>query len=392
MGHAGCRDVLKMAAEDLGWEATLNSGGTVVWVDTESDAAQRMERLRSKDWLSWVPGVQEACGKISLSEALQTRGAGFWPRSWRLPEDVQRVCGEAFGTPTTLIVKPDKGSQGCGIMLIQSEQELFQACKNLPPEGAIVQEYVDRPLLLDGFKWDARIYALLMPLPEGGHAAFLLEEGLVRVCTEQYELPDSQNLQRSMVHLTNYSLNKFSQKYVHGEDTEDGGIGGKRTLSAVLQRLQATRNGFSVEKSWQALDELTQVTLAEISRQVQGAEPKLSRCFHLVGLDVLLDEAGKAWLLEANYKPSLLVDEVHPLPGGTQAEINRMMASQKRSGSKWGRPCRCSLLHSLHVHQLCPADVAAKCPAVTGALAIACRARSGQEATSWAEGTAYHMV
>jgi len=56
------------------------------WADGESDAAERLARLRRNDWLSWIPGVQEACGKIALADALQARQASFWPRSWRVPQ------------------------------------------------------------------------------------------------------------------------------------------------------------------------------------------------------------------------------------------------------------------------------------------------------------------
>merc|ERR1712196_280987 len=175
----------------------MGNGGSVVWSDGESDAAARLAKLRRNDWLSWIPGVQEACGKIALADALQERGSTFWPRSWRVPQvSAQAIAEEGFGhgDRVTLIVKPDQGSQGSGIMLAQSREALQRAFQRLPPEGAICQEYVDQPLLLDGFKWDARIYVLLVPQPEGGHAVFLEQEGLVRVCTEAYEPPTAQNM------------------------------------------------------------------------------------------------------------------------------------------------------------------------------------------------------
>jgi len=399
MGHAGCRDVLKMAAEHLGWEVTLNSGGTIVWADTESDAADKLNKLRRNDWLSWIPGVQDACGKIALSDALQARGAAFWPRSWRVVPQMgmQDIAQQVFATDrnTTLIVKPDQGSQGSGISLAQTPQELHRAIQHLPPEGAIVQEYIDRPLLLDGFKWDARIYVLMVPLPQGGHAVFLEEEGLVRVCTEAYEPPTANNLQHSTVHLTNYSLNKFSDKYVHSADPADATTGCKRTLSAVLHRLDSEQPGLAAA-AWESLGTLARQTVDVIAEQLSGQllEDRFQRCFHLIGLDVLLDGYGKPWLLEANYRPSMLIDEVHPMAGTqSRADVNRLFASQKRvSGPRWGRPCRCSLHPSLHEHQLCSVDVAAKLPAIEGAMTIVQRARAGRGVEVWSEGTAYRLV
>lgn len=398
LAHAGCRDVLKMAAERLGWEVTLNTGGTIVWTDTESDAAEQLNKLRKNEWMSWIPGVQDACGKIALSDALEARHVAFWPHSWRVPQvAIQDIAEQIFATQrkATLIVKPDQGSQGSGISLVQSSQELQRALQRLPPEGAIVQQYIDRPMLLDGFKWDARIYALMVPLPQGGHAVFLEEEGLVRVCTEVYVPPTAQNLQHSSVHLTNYSLNKFSDKYVHSADPADATTGCKRTLSAVLRRLDSERPGLSATV-WESLGILARETVDAIAEQLSDWQPKdrLQHCFHLIGLDVLLDESGKPWLLEANYRPSLLVDEVHPMAGAqSRADVNRLFAGRRPvGGPRWGKPCRCCLHPSPHVHQLSSVDVAAKLPAIEGAMVIVQRARSGHSLDMWSEGTAYHLV
>ena len=57
-------------------------------------------------------------------------------------------------------------------------------------EHFIVQEYVEKPLLLDGYKFDLRIYVLVTscdPL-----RIFLFNDGLVRMSTEKY-LPPSEN-------------------------------------------------------------------------------------------------------------------------------------------------------------------------------------------------------
>ena len=58
----------------------------------------------------------------------------------------------------TFIVKPHGGAEGCGIFLVQ-------VFSKIPPhafaQGYIVQEYLKNPLLIDGKKFDLRIYVMV---------------------------------------------------------------------------------------------------------------------------------------------------------------------------------------------------------------------------------------
>ncbi len=56
---------------------------------------------------------------------------------------------------------------------------------------SIVQEYIENPLLIDGFKCDLRVYVLITsccPL-----RIFVYNEGLVRLSAEQYRNPVEPN-------------------------------------------------------------------------------------------------------------------------------------------------------------------------------------------------------
>jgi len=75
----------------------------------------------------------------------------------------------------TMICKPDHESQGRGIFLTHN-------LDNIPmEEPSVVQEYLNTPYLIDGLKFDMRIYVLVLscePLK-----IFLHKEGLVRFAT-----------------------------------------------------------------------------------------------------------------------------------------------------------------------------------------------------------------
>lgn len=70
---------------------------------------------------------------------------------------------------------------------------LIRSCEKLPAqEHFIVQEYLDKPFLLEGYKFDLRIYILVTtcdPL-----RIFLYNDGLVRMGTEKYHAPNEANL------------------------------------------------------------------------------------------------------------------------------------------------------------------------------------------------------
>ncbi|CAK9064585.1 unnamed protein product, partial [Durusdinium trenchii] len=112
------------------------------------------------------------------------------------------------------IWKPMNSSCGRGIKLLPSHLS-NKVLNRLEQKQGLVQRYVERPLLLDGYKFDLRLYVVVTsfdPLK-----AYIFQEGLVRLCTERYALSQS-SLKKRTMHLTNYSVNKRSSKYVPNRD------------------------------------------------------------------------------------------------------------------------------------------------------------------------------
>lgn len=70
---------------------------------------------------------------------------------------------------------------------------LHQTLDKIPQnENIVVQEYIDKPFLVDGYKCDMRIYVLVTscdPL-----RVFLYHDGLLRMSTEKYVAPMDNNL------------------------------------------------------------------------------------------------------------------------------------------------------------------------------------------------------
>ena len=102
------------------------------------------------------------------------------------------------------IVKPTNLSRGRGIYLIDDINEINLAEQN------IVSKYISNPLLINGHKFDLRIYVVLTSIDP--LRIYIFKEGLARFATEKYQQSaDGKNNQ--FVHLTNYSINKKSSNF-----------------------------------------------------------------------------------------------------------------------------------------------------------------------------------
>ncbi|KAM8828782.1 tubulin polyglutamylase TTLL11 isoform 2-T2 [Spinachia spinachia] len=274
------------------------------------------------------PGMIEMLRKINLSRAVRTMQElfpeeyDFYPRSWILPEECQqfstqiRMVKENDATMNpTFIVKPDSGSQGDGIYLIRDPSDL-KLMAGSPVKQAVVQEYIQKPLLIDKLKFDIRLYVLLKSLEP--LEIYIAKEGLTRFCTEPYQEPSQKNLSHVFMHLTNYSLNVHSGNFVHSDSQSTGS---KRTLSSVLYRLAA--KGVDIKKVWSDIIALVIKTaiamVPELRVHYQADIPPGKSgptCFQILGFDILLMKNLKPVLLEVNSNPSMRIEHEQEVATG----------------------------------------------------------------------------
>lgn len=186
----------------------------------------------------------------------------FYPRTWLLPEDQESFEAHAQGRKSkgksqpTYIIKPDEGAQGEGIFLIQNPRDLSHL-----KQPSIVQEYIAKPLLIRGLKFDLRLYVLVASLDP--LEVYLSNSGMARFCTVPYAAPSTANMHETFMHLTNYSLNKRNKDYVHSERGDEGS---KRTLNSVLKELQG--QGHDVKEVWEGVKGLVCKTLFALLPQL----------------------------------------------------------------------------------------------------------------------------
>jgi tubulin polyglutamylase TTLL6/13 len=295
--------IIAECATDLGWRIVDSSRKTLLfWCDSYGtiDFASTLERWQ---FYNHFPGMGTISQKVDLARLSREMSQlfpqfyNFQPNSFILPDERSGLKAALSKSNCTYIVKPDRGSQGRGITIIQDPTAV-----DLLPDSSVAQEYVT-PCLIGGLKFDLRIYILVSSIDT--LRLYLHTEGMARFCTEAYEPPNSSNLDDCYSHLTNFSLNKHNSKFCV---TEEGGH--KRYLSQVFRDLE--QSGADIEKLQRDIDQIVRLTLlASQSRISQSYHSVLtvtdgkSRCFEILGFDILIDERHRPWLLEVNSMPSL---------------------------------------------------------------------------------------
>jgi tubulin polyglutamylase TTLL6/13 len=167
-------------------------------------------------------------------------------------------------------VKPDSSCQGKGIYLTKNPETLLRGeAEGLPVEHMVVQRYLTRPYLLDGFKFDFRLYVLVNGIAP--MRIYLYEDGLARLATEQYQKPAPNNLGNLFMHLTNYAINKESENYVQNTSEKEDNVGSKRSYFAVVQQMRLKHGDTRVDEMVQQIHQL-------IIKTMCIAQP---HCFHL---------------------------------------------------------------------------------------------------------------
>ena len=279
----------------------------------------------------------------------------FYPHTFVLPQDAHELRQHVLTIPNqnyVFIIKPSKGSQGKGIQLALRDQvtsAAIEMCREA--EGpCIVQHYISRPHTLNGLKYDLRLYIVVTSVSP--LECFLYNDGLARFCTEQYNVPTSENITQDFMHLSNYSLNcdspaydfeKTKQKLTNvinqlceeekeesksksdSSSSESSSKSNSESENHTTSRLFPTKDIF-----WQKMIELCRRTMYALHPHLMvehdtvfrdavptdsSSSTKGCRCFQIVGLDAMLDQEGNLHLLEVNCNPSLNV-----IKAGSQVE------------------------------------------------------------------------
>lgn len=95
-----------------------------------------------------------------------------------------------------------------------------------------MQKYITKPYLVDSFKFDFRIYVLLVGI--NPLRIYVHKEGLSRLATVPFEKPNEENMKNLNMHLTNYAINKDHEDFIVNEHPKFDS-GSKRSMASVMK-------------------------------------------------------------------------------------------------------------------------------------------------------------
>lgn len=301
------------------WQPGTKENWDTCWYTgmPDGDVFEKLEATKS---INHIPGNNGLTVKNYLYETLsnaQSRLAGkvaqarmdYFPQVYSMPEDYHKLQQCAAQNPgKKWILKPKNLSRGRGIKVVQDIADI-----PLKPKW-MVQAYIDNPHVMNERKYVLRLYVLVTSVEP--LRVYLHREGFAKLASEPYNIKDPHN---PFSHLTNPDINATNTD-------SDAPV----VFVGLTEYRQWLRDGGHDDVALFAkihdLVTLTVIAVREhMRKRVAEVDASTRGCYELLGVDCLVDEQLKPWILECNLSPSLEVCAGPEDGGDTETRIKRAM-------------------------------------------------------------------
>jgi hypothetical protein len=229
----------------------------------------------------------------------------FVPRVFSMPEDYHDFQEAALENPgKRWILKPKNAARGKGIRLVGDPADV-------PMDSSwMVQEYLENPHTMHGRKYVLRLYVLVSSVSP--FRVYLYHQGFAKLASAPY---DEENANNPYSYLTNPDVNALNLEAEVPVEFVDF----DRYRAWLCEQGHDDEALFAKIEDMVALTCLSALEPMRERSRVIGADTR--GCYELMGIDCLIDESLKPWILECNLSPSLEVCAGPESGGGIEEGI-----------------------------------------------------------------------
>ena len=251
--------------------------------------SSELKNLQSHQRVNHFPG----CGYITNKVDLSTTEGNYIPPSFKLPENKEELLSYVNDNPKKMFVQKSNGHRG--IKIISQIQEL-----NFTTEGSFVQEFIEKPYLVDGYKFDIGIYTVITSI-DPLRVYVYKGDVLFRFCPTKYYPFDPEDVDKYVVgddYLPIWKVPSLKDYYLQL------GFSMKDTFDAYVRF-----KGQDPQKMWnnvfEAIKDVTLKKEKQIKLITKRYGSNARNFFELVRFDFTLDEDLNVFVMEANMSPNL---------------------------------------------------------------------------------------
>jgi Tubulin-tyrosine ligase family len=172
------------------------------------------------------------------------------------------------------------------------------ASKIASQDGWIVQEYLERPLLVAGRKFDIRCYVLITYCQRQGIRAYFYRDAYVRTSSKRYSLGD---LSDRLSHLTNDAVQKHSKAY--GKFENGNKLSFEELQESISRDYPGSPSNIVASTIFPKIKELCQFSVQAAADEMSKTD--MAKSFELLGYDYMIDVDFNPILIEINSNPCL---------------------------------------------------------------------------------------
>jgi len=244
-------------------------------------------RLKPHQRVNHFPGIGFITNKIDLAVS----NVKYIPPAFQLPSEKSKFLEFARNYPDKVFVQKQNNHRG---IKIKAMKEI-----DFNVTGTFIQEYINNPLLIDGYKFDIGVYTIITSV-DPLRVYMYNGDILFRFCREKYHPFDPSNTEKYVIgddYLPTWNVPSLKKYYV------DQGASMKESVESHLKTL-----GKNPSKIWEKVEDAIRIVCLEkeslITILMKNYKSK-TNFFEMVRFDFVLDDELNVYIMEVNMSPNL---------------------------------------------------------------------------------------